>query len=81
MQAGMAQKKCAQQNGFFEKSFNRIFEREALNDPLKLARQYRMQQAKKFLGKPFLPSNGVKTSWASPHRHRDVHRYTAGHLI
>ncbi|KAK7922143.1 hypothetical protein WMY93_009045 [Mugilogobius chulae] len=43
----------------------RIFEREALNDPIKLARQYRNQQAKKILGKAFLPSNGIKTPCGS----------------
>ncbi|KAJ0002845.1 hypothetical protein NQD34_007994 [Periophthalmus magnuspinnatus] len=60
MQAGYATQRCALQNGFFEKTYNRIFEREALNDPIRLARQYRNQQAKKILGKAFLPSNGIK---------------------
>ncbi|KAM9376174.1 cilia-and flagella-associated protein 96 [Pholidichthys leucotaenia] len=60
MQAGVAKQRCALQSGFFDKSFNRIFEREALSDPLKLARQNRIQQAKKNLGKAFLPCNGVK---------------------
>ncbi|XP_042348702.1 UPF0602 protein C4orf47 homolog [Plectropomus leopardus] len=60
MQAGVAKQRCALQNGFFEKSFKRVFEREALNDPLRLARQSRIQQAKKNLGKAFLPCNGVK---------------------
>ncbi|CAJ1057991.1 UPF0602 protein C4orf47 homolog isoform X1 [Xyrichtys novacula] len=60
MQAGIAKQRCALQNGFFEKSFNRIFEREALSDPLKLARQNRIQQAKKNLGKAFLPCDSIK---------------------
>nr|XP_046262701.1 UPF0602 protein C4orf47 homolog isoform X2 [Scatophagus argus]XP_046262702.1 UPF0602 protein C4orf47 homolog isoform X2 [Scatophagus argus]XP_046262704.1 UPF0602 protein C4orf47 homolog isoform X2 [Scatophagus argus] len=60
MQAGIAKQRCALQSGFFEKSFKRIFEREALSDPLRLARQNRIQQAKKNLSKAFLPSNGVK---------------------
>ncbi|KAK2849569.1 hypothetical protein Q5P01_009403 [Channa striata] len=60
MQAGISRQRCALQSGFFEKSFNRIFEREGLSDPLRLARQNRMQQAKKNLGKAFLPCNGVK---------------------
>ncbi|XP_041653884.1 UPF0602 protein C4orf47 homolog isoform X1 [Cheilinus undulatus] len=60
MQAGFAKQRCALQSGFFEKSFNRIFEREALSDPLKLARQNRIQQAKKNLGKAFLPSSSIK---------------------
>lgn len=60
MQAGIAAQRCALQNGFFEKTFSRIFEREALNDAIRLARQYRNQQTKKILAKAFLPSNGVK---------------------
>ncbi|XP_074503933.1 cilia-and flagella-associated protein 96 isoform X1 [Sebastes fasciatus] len=60
MQAGIAKQRCALQNGFFDKSFKRIFEREALSDPLKLARQNRIQQANKNLAKAFLPCNGVK---------------------
>uniref|UniRef100_A0AAV2MKD1 Cilia-and flagella-associated protein 96 n=1 Tax=Knipowitschia caucasica TaxID=637954 RepID=A0AAV2MKD1_KNICA len=60
MQAGFASQRCALQNGFFEKTYSRIFEREALNDPIKLARQYRNQQAKRILGKAFLPSNAIK---------------------
>lgn len=60
MQAGIAKQRCALQNGFFDKSFKRIFEHEALNDPLRLARQYRIQQSKKNLSKAFLPCNGVK---------------------
>lgn len=60
MQAGMAKQKCALQSGLFETSFKRIFEHEALSDPLRLARQYRIQQSKKNLSKAFLPCNGVK---------------------
>ncbi|XP_069388083.1 cilia-and flagella-associated protein 96 [Paralichthys olivaceus] len=60
IQAGIAMQHCALQNGFFEKSYKRIFEREALSDPLRLARQNRIQQAKKNLGKAFIPCNGVK---------------------
>ncbi|XP_071313948.1 LOW QUALITY PROTEIN: cilia-and flagella-associated protein 96 [Trachinotus anak] len=56
----MAQQRCALQSGFFNKSFKRIFECEALSDPLRLARQNHIQQAKKNLGKAFLPSNSVK---------------------
>ncbi|XP_051277241.1 UPF0602 protein C4orf47 homolog isoform X1 [Dicentrarchus labrax] len=60
MQAGIAKQRCALQSGFFDKSFNRIFEREALSDPLRLARQNRIQQSKKNLGKAFMPCHGVK---------------------
>lgn len=59
MQAGVARQRNALQSGFFE-SFTRIFEREALSDPVRLARQHRIQQAKKNVGKAFLPCNGVK---------------------
>ncbi|XP_068181739.1 cilia-and flagella-associated protein 96 isoform X2 [Antennarius striatus] len=63
MQAGVAKQRCALQSGFFEKSFKRIFEHEALSDPVRLARQSGLQQAKKNLSKAFLPcSRGKKPS-------------------
>ncbi|XP_008292509.1 cilia-and flagella-associated protein 96 [Stegastes partitus] len=65
MQAGVAAQRCALQSGFFDKSFKRIFEREALSDPLRIARQQRIQQARKNLSKAFLPCNGVKTPCGS----------------
>nr|DBA29136.1 TPA: hypothetical protein GDO54_009393 [Pyxicephalus adspersus] len=46
--------------GYFDSQFKRTFEGEAYSDPLKQRRHYRMQQAKKNLGKAFLPSNGEK---------------------
>ncbi|XP_077135730.1 cilia-and flagella-associated protein 96 [Ranitomeya variabilis] len=46
--------------GYFDTQFKRTFEGEAYSDPLRQRRQYRMQQAKKNLGKTFLPSNGEK---------------------
>lgn len=46
--------------GYFDAQFKRIFDAESYSDPLKQRRQYRMQQAKKNLGKAFLPSNGEK---------------------
>ncbi|XP_037531034.1 UPF0602 protein C4orf47 homolog [Nematolebias whitei] len=60
MQAGVTKQLCALQSGFFDKSFKRIFEHEALNEPLRRARQNRIQQAKKNLSKAFLPCNGPK---------------------
>ncbi|KAM4621372.1 cilia-and flagella-associated protein 96 [Polymixia lowei] len=60
MQAGVAKHSCALQSGFFDSTFRRVFEREAFSDPLRLARQHRIQQAKKNLGKAFLPCNGTK---------------------
>ncbi|XP_061108284.1 cilia-and flagella-associated protein 96 isoform X2 [Conger conger] len=53
-------KKSGLQVGYFDAQFKRIFEKEASTDPVKLRRQYRMQQAKKNIGKAFLPSNGEK---------------------
>ncbi|XP_036407860.1 UPF0602 protein C4orf47 homolog [Megalops cyprinoides] len=60
MLCGGPKEKSGLQAGYFDNQFKRIFEREAFTDPLKLRRQYRMQQAKKNLGKAFLPSNGEK---------------------
>ncbi|KAI4799952.1 hypothetical protein KUCAC02_016490, partial [Chaenocephalus aceratus] len=59
MLAGVSKQRCALQNGFFDQSFKRIFEREALSDPVRLARQNRNQQNNKNLGKAFLPCNRV----------------------
>ncbi|KAL4618247.1 hypothetical protein GN956_G20683 [Arapaima gigas] len=60
MLSGVPKKKCGLQVGYFDGQFKRIFEREALSDPGKLRRQHRMQQAKRNVGKPFLPSSGEK---------------------
>lgn len=76
MQVGVAKQRCALQNGFFEKSFKRVFEREALSDPVKLARQNRIQQAKKNLGKAFLPCNGVKKPWENTHTNTPQRTHT-----
>ncbi|XP_071396083.1 cilia-and flagella-associated protein 96-like [Centroberyx affinis] len=65
MQAGVAKQGCALQSGLFDPTFRRIFEREALSDPLRLARQNRIQQAKKNMGKAFVPCNGTKKSSGS----------------
>ncbi|XP_063776821.1 cilia-and flagella-associated protein 96 [Pseudophryne corroboree] len=46
--------------GYFDTQFKRTFDGEAYSDPFKQRRQYRIQQAKKNLGKAFLPSNGEK---------------------
>ncbi|XP_028815499.1 cilia-and flagella-associated protein 96 isoform X2 [Denticeps clupeoides] len=58
MLTGGAKTKSALQAGYFDPQFKRIFEREALTDPVKLQRQHRMQEAKKNLGKAFLPGGG-----------------------
>ncbi|XP_052006205.1 UPF0602 protein C4orf47 homolog [Xyrauchen texanus] len=61
MLSGGPKTRCALQTGYFDAQFKRIFEREAFTDPVKIERQYRIQQAKRNLGKAFLPSNGEKT--------------------
>ncbi|KAM4710559.1 cilia-and flagella-associated protein 96 isoform 1-T2 [Discoglossus pictus] len=48
------------QGGYFDPQFKRVFDGESYSDPLKQKRQYRMQQAKKNVGKTFLPSSGEK---------------------
>uniref|UniRef100_A0A3P9QFP8 Cilia-and flagella-associated protein 96 n=1 Tax=Poecilia reticulata TaxID=8081 RepID=A0A3P9QFP8_POERE len=65
MQVGVTKQPCALKSGFFDKSFKRIFEKEALSEPLRLARRNRMQQAKKNLGKAFLPCSGTKKPFGS----------------
>ncbi|KAG7518276.1 hypothetical protein JOB18_029824 [Solea senegalensis] len=60
MQAGTTRQWCALQSGFFDKSYRRVFEREALTEPLRLARLHRVQQAKRNLGKAFVPCDGIK---------------------
>ncbi|XP_010896639.2 UPF0602 protein C4orf47 homolog [Esox lucius] len=57
---GVPKKKSGLQVGYFDTHFKRIFEREAFTDPVRLARQYRIQQSKKNIGSAFLPSNGEK---------------------
>ncbi|XP_043924972.1 UPF0602 protein C4orf47 homolog isoform X2 [Protopterus annectens] len=52
--------RSALQTGYFEPQFSRIFEGESYSNPMQLRRQYRLQQAKKNIGKAFLPSNGEK---------------------
>uniref|UniRef100_A0A8C2Q103 Cilia-and flagella-associated protein 96 n=1 Tax=Cyprinus carpio TaxID=7962 RepID=A0A8C2Q103_CYPCA len=47
MLSGGAKSKSALPAGYFDTQFKRIFEREALTDPVKIERQYRIQQTKK----------------------------------
>ncbi|KAJ8015152.1 hypothetical protein DPEC_G00023180 [Dallia pectoralis] len=60
LSGGVLKKKSGLQVGYFDTHFKRIFEHEALTDPVKRARQYRIQQSKKNIGSVFLPSNGEK---------------------
>ncbi|KAM6261201.1 cilia-and flagella-associated protein 96 isoform 1-T2 [Porphyrio hochstetteri] len=48
------------QAGYFEPQFARIFSGESYSNPVQLRRRHRMAEAKKNLGKAFLPSNGYK---------------------
>ena len=48
------------QYGYFSDKLTRILEGEAYSDPIKMRRQWRIQAAKKNLGKPFVPSSGEK---------------------
>ncbi|XP_006630035.2 cilia-and flagella-associated protein 96 [Lepisosteus oculatus] len=60
MMPGGTKVKSALQVGYFDSQYKRIFEKEAYSDPVKLRRQFRLQQSKKNVGKAFLPSNGEK---------------------
>ncbi|MBN3301744.1 cilia-and flagella-associated protein 96 [Amia ocellicauda] len=60
MMPGGTKLKSALQVGYFDSQFKRIFENESYSNPVKIRRQYRLQQSKKNTGKAFLPSNGEK---------------------
>ncbi|KAK7491210.1 hypothetical protein BaRGS_00017481 [Batillaria attramentaria] len=60
MLPGGLKERSATQAGYFQEKFGRVFEGEGYSDPIKRRRQYRMEQSKRNLGKPFLPSNGEK---------------------
>nr|XP_056711788.1 UPF0602 protein C4orf47 homolog [Euleptes europaea] len=61
MLPGGVKEKCALQVGYFEPVYGRIFEGEGYSNPVQLRRRYRIEESKKNLSKPFLPSNGEKT--------------------
>ncbi|XP_055970320.1 cilia-and flagella-associated protein 96 [Sorex fumeus] len=50
------------QAGYFEPHFGRIFEGESYSNANQLRRHFMMEEAKKNIGKAFLPSNGSKKS-------------------
>ncbi|NXU55568.1 CD047 protein, partial [Turnix velox] len=60
MLPGGSKTMSALQAGYFEPQFVRIFDGEAYSDPVQLRRRYRLAEAKKNLGKAFLPSDGDK---------------------
>jgi len=57
---GGSKERAATQAGYFTEKFGRVFEGESYSDPIKLRRRYRLEQSKKNLSKPFLPSSGEK---------------------
>ncbi|KAK2152697.1 hypothetical protein LSH36_321g05015 [Paralvinella palmiformis] len=57
---GGSKTRSSLQAGYFNDKFARVLEGEAYTDPIKMRRQYRLKEAKKNIGKPFLPSNGEK---------------------
>ncbi|KAI9525284.1 hypothetical protein NQZ68_009965 [Dissostichus eleginoides] len=72
IQAGVSKQRCALQNGFFDQSFKRIFEREALSDPVRLAGSVSVQKtlpkAPRGLWVPFT----VLPIMVAPHPDRDA---------
>lgn len=60
MLPGGLKDRSARQDGYFEKAYGRVFEGEAYSDPIKMRRQYRIKEAQKNIGKPFMPSSGDK---------------------
>ncbi|XP_054846087.1 UPF0602 protein C4orf47 homolog [Eublepharis macularius] len=60
MLPGGPKEKSALQAGYFDPVYGRIFEGESYSNPVQLRRRYRMEESKKNLSKPFLPSNGEK---------------------
>ncbi|XP_072480282.1 cilia-and flagella-associated protein 96 isoform X2 [Notamacropus eugenii] len=60
MLPGGSKMMSALQQGFFEPQFLRIFEGEGYVNLNQIRRRYMLQEAKKNLSKPFLPSNGEK---------------------
>ena len=49
------------QDGYFNKEFPRVFEKEAYSDPVGTRRRHRMQEAKKNITtKPFITFQGEK---------------------
>ncbi|XP_068952073.1 cilia-and flagella-associated protein 96 [Petaurus breviceps papuanus] len=60
MLPGGSKMMSALQQGFFEPQFLRIFEGEGYVSLNQVRRRYMLQEAKKNISKPFLPSNGEK---------------------
>ncbi|ESO84025.1 hypothetical protein LOTGIDRAFT_210983 [Lottia gigantea] len=58
MLPGGTKDKSALQHGYFNDKFTRVLEGEAYSDPIKMRRQNRLEEAKRNLSKPFLPSSG-----------------------
>lgn len=57
---GGSKDRSALQHGYFTNTFGRVFEGEGYSDPVKMRRRYRLDESKKNISKPFLPSSGEK---------------------
>jgi Domain of unknown function (DUF4586) len=60
MLPGGVKSKSALQTGYFDEKFGRVLEGEAYSDQIKMRRQFRLKEAQKNIGKPFVPSSGEK---------------------
>lgn len=60
MLPGGSKDRSAQQHGYFTDKYSRVFDGESYSDPIKMRRRHRLEESKKNLSKPFLPSSGEK---------------------
>ena len=60
MLPGGSKTRTALQVGYFSDKYGRVFEGESYTDSIKIRREHRLKQAKKNIGKAFLPSSGEK---------------------
>lgn len=60
MLPGGRKTKSALPSGYFNDKFSRVLEGESYTDPVKMRRQDRLKDAQKNIGKPFMPSSGLK---------------------
>lgn len=60
LMSGCSKSKTATQTGYFSDQFMRVMDGEAYSDQVKMRRQFRLKEAQKNIGKPFVPSSGEK---------------------
>uniref|UniRef100_A0A8D0BT11 Cilia-and flagella-associated protein 96 n=1 Tax=Salvator merianae TaxID=96440 RepID=A0A8D0BT11_SALMN len=61
MLPGGTKEKAANQDGYFEPKYGRVFEGESYCNPVQIRRRYRLAESKKNIStRPFVPSNGDK---------------------